>query len=141
MVLRFSFGCPRFSLSVDYWEVQARSETLEDASLDKESILEQIIVKNPSILSDRWMLIGRQVKTMHGGSPDLMALNQDGSLIVIELKRNQTPREVVAQALDYASWAQGLASDEVASIYTRFSNGGSLGEDFQKRFELKLDED
>ena len=123
------------------WKVGAKPETLKEASLDKEIHFEQMIVENPSILSDRWMLIGRQVRTTHGGCLDLMALNQDGQLIVIELKRDQTPREVVAQALDYASWAQGLASDEVASIYTRFSNGGSLGEDFQKRFKLKLDEE
>ena len=34
--------------------------------------------------------------------------------IVIELKRNQTPREMVAQALDYASWVQDLEPDELA---------------------------
>lgn len=46
-------------------------------------------------------MIGRQVRTTHGGYIDLLALNQDGQLIVIELKRELTPREVVAQALDY----------------------------------------
>jgi hypothetical protein len=100
-----------------------------------------MIVEDPKILSDRWMLIGRQVRTTHGGYIDLLALNQDGQLIVIELKRDITPREVVAQALDYASWAMNIPSEEVASIYSQFSNGGSLSEAFQKRFAQTLDEE
>jgi len=79
---------------------------LAEVSLGKEALLEQMITEDPTILSDRWLLIGRQVRTTHGGFIDLLALNQDGQLIVIELKRDMTPREVVAQALDYASWAQ-----------------------------------
>jgi RecB family endonuclease NucS len=46
------------------------------------------------------MLIGRQENTGHGGRIDLVALAPDASLVLIELKRDKTPREVVAQALD-----------------------------------------
>ena len=49
------------------------------------------------------MLIGRQVRTSFGGIIDLLAIAPDGSLVLIELKRDKTPREIVAQALDYAS--------------------------------------
>jgi hypothetical protein len=72
---------------------------------------------------------------------DLLALNPEGHLIVIELKRDQTPREVVSQGLDYASWAQGLTSDQIADIYQRFSGGGSLSAAFYERFGHTLDED
>lgn len=123
------------------WKVGTKPEPMTEASLGKEALLEQMIVEDPAILSDRWLLIGRQICTTHGGFIDLLALNQDGQLIVIELKRVQTPREVVAQALDYASWVQNLAADEIAAIYDRFSGGGSLGEAFQKRFGLALDEE
>jgi hypothetical protein len=123
------------------WKVGAKPEPLIEVSLGKEAMLEQMIIEAPTILSDRWLLIGRQVRTDHGGYIDLLALNQDGQLIVIELKRDQTPREVVAQALDYASWVQDLKADEIAAIYSNFSNGGSLSEAFLKRFGLTLDED
>jgi len=72
---------------------------------------------------------------------DLLALNQDGQLIVIELKRHKTPREVVAQGLDYASWAKNLGAEDLASEYRRFSNGGSLGDAFQAKFSQPLDEE
>jgi hypothetical protein len=123
------------------WKVGTKPLLLTEISLDKEALLEQMIVEDSSILSNRWQLIGRQVRTTHGGFIDLLALNQDGQLIVIELKRDQTPREVVAQALDYASWAQDLAAEKIAAIYDRFSGGASLGEAFQQRFGLALDEE
>lgn len=123
------------------WKVGTKPEPLAEVSLGKEALLEQMITEDPTILSDRWLLIGRQVRTTHGGFIDLLALNQDGQLIVIELKRDMTPREVVAQALDYASWVQELKADDIASIYSRFSGGGSLGDIFRQRFGLPLDEE
>jgi hypothetical protein len=123
------------------WRVGPQPRALAESSLGKEELLEQMIAADPSILSDRWLLIGRQVQTTHGGFVDLLALNADAQLIVIELKRERTPREVVAQALDYASWAKKLSPDQLAAIYDRFSNGGALGEAFWLRFNTELDEE
>ena len=55
----------------------------------------------------------------------------DGSLVLIELKRGRTPREVVAQALDYASWVEELQPDEIAAIYHSYAPGRSLAGDFE----------
>ncbi len=123
------------------WKVGTQPQPLVEVSLQNEALLEKMIVSDPSILSPHWLLIGQQVRTDHGGIVDLLAVNQDGQLIVIELKRNQTPREVVAQALDYASWVKGLTTDEVAHIYDRFSSGGALDDAFKLKFGLALDED
>jgi hypothetical protein len=57
------------------------------------------------------------------------------------LKRDRTPREVVAQALDYACWLEKLEPDEIAAIYRRFAPGRSLAEDFKQFFHLELDEE
>lgn len=123
------------------WKVGENPVPLPEASLGKEALLEQMIVQEPGILSERWMLIGRQVRTAFGSFIDLLALNQDGQLVVIELKRDLTPREVVAQALDYASWVQDLAPEEIAAIYAKFSQGGALGDAFQQKFGIPLDEE
>lgn len=95
----------------------------------------------PQILSGEWMLIGRQEQTGHGGRIDMLAITPDASLVLIELKRNRTPREIVAQALDYASWVEQLTADKIAQIYQRFSQGGNLDADFKARFGSELDED
>lgn len=123
------------------WKVGDTPQLLSEVSLESEALLEQMIVADMEILSDRWLLIGRQVRTDYGGKVDLLALNQDGQIIVIELKRNLTPREVVAQALDYASWVKDLTADEIAHIYDRFSGGESIGDAFENKFKARLDEE
>jgi len=123
------------------WKVGANPEPLAESSMREEQLLEQMIVGAPSLLSEEWMLIGRQEETGLGGRIDLLAVAPDGSLILIELKRNRTPREVVAQALDYASWVDSLRPEDIAAIYGRFAQGRSLSQDFFRRFGRELDED
>ena len=123
------------------WKVGTTPEELTESSLVREQALEDMIVASPRLLSDDWMLIGRQEDTGFGGRIDLLAIAPDGSLVLIELKRSRTPREVVAQALDYASWVENLRADEVAAIYQRFAPGRSLANDFHHRFGFELKED
>src|SRR5438445_560263 len=47
------------------WKVAAEPLPLDESSLVKEQLLEEMIVANPKIVSDEWMLIGRQEYT-HG---------------------------------------------------------------------------
>ena len=76
-----------------------------------------------------------------GGIVDLLAVAPDGALVLIELKRDRTPREVVAQAIDYACWVEALGADDIAAIYARFAPKGDLAADFRARFGQPLDED
>jgi hypothetical protein len=123
------------------WKVGDNPQPLAASQLVSEQKLEEMIVRDPRILSSEWLLIGRQEITSHGGRIDLLAIAPDGSLVLIELKRDRTPREIVAQALDYASWVEQLTSEKIAQIYQRFSNGGNLDEAFQQHFGSALDED
>ena len=100
-----------------------------------------IIDERIAKLFDEWMLIGRQEDTGFGGRIDLLAIAPDGSLVLIELKRDRTPREVVAQALDYAGWVEKLHAEDIATIYGRFAPGRSLAQDFRERFGQDLDEE
>ncbi len=123
------------------WKVSTQPLPLTESALGREQILEDMIVAAPRLLSEEWMLIGRQEDTGFGGRIDLLAIAPDASLVLIELKRDRTPREVVAQVLDYASWVDGLRAEEIAAIYGRFIPGGSLKADFQRRFGQELDEE
>lgn len=87
------------------------------------------------------MDVGRQEVTSHGGRVDLLAIAPDASLVLIELKRDRTPREIIAQALDYASCVEQLMPDRVAQIFQRFSGGKTLDAAFQQRFGVELDEE
>ena len=123
------------------WKVATPPKRLPEASLPNERVLEEMIVAAPRLLSEEWMLIGRQENTGLGGRVDLLAVAPDGAVVLIELKRDRTPREVVAQAIDYAYWVSGLDPEDVAAIYGRFAPGRSLTADFEERFGQELDED
>ncbi len=123
------------------WKVGDKPIPLSTARLTSEQKLEEMILGDPRILSSEWMLIGRQEITSHGGRIDLLAIAPDGSLVLIELKRDRTPREIIAQSLDYASWVEGLTSEKIAKIYQRFSKGGNLDQAFQRHFGSELDEE
>lgn len=123
------------------WTVGEKPQLLPSDQLPSEDHLEEMIVADPRILSDNWMLIGRQVITKSGGRIDLLAITPDASLVLIELKRAKTPRDVVAQAIDYATWVEGLEASHVAQIFSKFSEGENLGEAFEQRFGSPLVDD
>lgn len=123
------------------WRVGEQPEPLATTALVNEQQLEEMVVRAPRILSSEWMLIGRQEHTGLGGRIDLLAIAPDASLVLIELKRDRTPREIVAQALDYASWVEQLTAEKIAQIYQRFSKGGNLDEAFKQHFGAELDEE
>jgi hypothetical protein len=122
------------------WKVADRPQQLVESSLANEKLLEKMILADPRILSEEWMLIGQQVNLGHGPI-DLLALAPDASLVLIELKRDKTPRDVMAQALDYAASIENLRFEEIAGIYSHFASSRNLTDDFRARFNLPLDED
>src|SRR5699024_5475914 len=65
----------------------------------------------------------------------------DGSLVLVELKRDRTPREVVAQSLDYASWVQRLEPEDLANMFSRFAPSKELMEEFSSKFGYIVDEE
>lgn len=103
------------------WKIGLQPEKLNAISLASEELLEEQIFRDISILNSNWMLIGRQVYTQFGKYIDLLAVNALGSIIIIELKKYKTPRDVVAQTIDYASWVETLESNQVVDIYGHFS--------------------
>jgi len=60
-------------------------------------------------------------------------------MVVVELKRDKTPRDIVAQVLDYASWVKNLSHDRIREIAgERLGENSSLEEAFQKKFGTEL---
>lgn len=106
-----------------------------------ENELEEILASNPEILGDDIAIIGRQVGTDFGPL-DLLAINEDGDLVVIELKRDQPPRNVISQVLEYGAWVSKLTEDEIERILLKYYEGkyGSLENFILERFNKKIDD-
>lgn len=116
------------------WRMDGGLRKLTAAKLGDESELETMLQVDISILGLDLLVIGRQVPTSFGKRIDLLAIAADGGLYVIELKRDRTPREVVAQVLDYGSWVKDLGHEEIAAIYSERHQGNRLEEAFETRF-------
>ena len=88
---------------------------VESVVLEKE--VEEIIEKNPKeILGIDLLFIGRQVTTNTGKILDLLAVDSECDIVVIELKRDFAPREVIAQVIDYAAWINSIPEREIDDI-------------------------
>ncbi len=116
------------------WRVAGpKLEKIEPAHLDQEQRLEDWIASDPSILGMDMAIVGRQVQTNFGGKIDLLAIDRDANCVVLELKRGRTPREVVAQLLDYGAWVKDLGYSELDQIAQRWAQK-SLAAVFQDSF-------
>ena len=135
------------SVEVGLWRVDGGDKhvrRVDFTPMPDESKLEAILAADLSILDPQLLLIGRQVLTGFGKHIDLLALDADGRVVVIELKRDRTPREVVAQALDYGSWVLTLKDEDIASIFDAFqaryepsAATRSLDQAFKERFRVQ----
>ena len=113
------------------WRIDGQHpKPLTPAALPTENELHQFLKNDPALLGIPLLIIGSEVLTPHGKRIDLLAIDGDGNLHVLELKRDKTPREVVAQVLDYGSWASTLPREEIIDIANAF-----LGEPFESAFE------
>ena len=91
--------------AIRLWKIENDSlREVEKSKLDVEEKLEGCITSDISIISPKMLVIGRQVETSYGGFIDVLCMEENGDLVIIELKRDKTPREIAAQVLDYASW-------------------------------------
>jgi len=124
-------------LELGIWKLDGSNYTPHKVAFsapDLELHLEKAIAQDLSIVAPGLMLLGRQVVTPWRKFIDILAIDSDGNLVVLELKRDKTPREVVAQALDYGSWVQNLAYDDITRIFAE-SNPGAA---FESAFEESL---
>jgi hypothetical protein len=113
------------------WRIDGdEPKPLSTSVLPAERDLHEFLKLDPSLLGERLLVIGSEVTTPYGPRLDLLAIDADGNLHLLELKRAKTPREVVAQVLDYGSWASTLSRDDIIDIASKH-----LDQPFEAAFE------
>lgn len=128
---------------VRLWEI-LEGEALKEisqANLNYEDRIEEWLENDISIVSNDLLVIGRQVNTDFGGTIDLLCLDNQGDVVVVELKRDKTPREITAQVLDYASWVKDLSRERVTEIGDDYlGDMSNLEEAYRNKFGLDYPE-
>jgi len=96
-------------------------------NLELEKHLECWLENSPwAVAQEPLLIIGRQTSasTEEYGTifPDLLGIDKEGNLVIIELKKGRTPREVIAQLLEYAAWANDLSDEKIHDIADNYIN-------------------
>ena len=132
------------ALSQTVWSLDDK-QPLQVSKLTDEKELEDLLEAHIELLDPNWMVIGRQVPTPAGIRIDLLCMDQDGDLIVVELKKDLTPREVTAQVIDYAASLVAFSPPEVANLYLEYAKSKNkdqnLDKAYQQKFGAVLDEE
>ena len=125
---------------------KAKLERADEINLEFESYLEDWLENSPAALVQEPILwIGRQTSaTIEDNTifPDLLGVDGEGNLVIVELKRNRAPREVIAQLLEYAAWTSELSDAqiyEIAEDYFKTRNelqGENFIHVFKSTFEI-----
>lgn len=102
------------------WEIvngqlNSINTTLADNKRKEKEDLEQWIKTNPKIIGEDILIIGEQVQTKTGFL-DFLGIDKNGNTVIIELKRDKLPRDVIAQTIDYASDVATWDIDKLSEI-------------------------
>jgi len=95
---------------------------LDDTTVQAEENLEERLVRTAeaTIGGVEIMYIDRQGTVDGGGRFDLTGVDSAGNLVVLELKKGQGSREVIAQALEYASKLRNEQYSRLNQAYLSF---------------------
>lgn len=121
------------------WSLEGHSPLVKAEMQEKE--LEDLLCEHIELLNPEWLVIGRQIAT--GSGPlDILCMEYGGGLVVIELKRDKTPRQVTAQVIDYAAYVDEMPLDKLSKIYLEQTGGKeNLTEAYRKKYGVELDEE
>ena len=125
---------------IKLWELDGTQATPlgSNNQLESEQGLEDTLVENPDLLLEGLILVGRQTPT-EGGPLDLIGVDQDGRLVVFELKRGTLSRDAVAQIIDYASDLDTMDLGALADHMAKRSGAYDIEkiEDFSEWYESR----
>lgn len=124
----------------------SEAKPLKETSLASEELLERHledwIEAHPEMLEEELMVIGRQVAIPDAGDRiDLLAVDPQGALVVIELKRGAAGGTVDMQALRYASYVSRWSYSDIRRQAENYASSTGKQEDFFDQVEEFIDEE
>ena len=106
---------------------QAVPISLADAGLKERQHLQEWVIAHPEVLGAGMLIVTAEFGSWLGSSGekerdrlDVLALNRDGVLCVVELKRDKAPDTVEMQALKYAALASRFTKDRLDRAHAAF---------------------
>jgi hypothetical protein len=113
----------------------------KDLHIRERDNLQEWVANNPEMLGEDLLIIQKEFDGFNDTNErlDLLALDKEGGLIIIENKLDDTGRDVVWQALKYASYCSTLTTTQIIKIYQDYLDKWQSGEDARKNILEFLD--
>ncbi len=95
--------------------------------------IQEWLEDTPEILTEPLFIIAKEKSCFEGTRelPDLVALDKDGNLVIIELKRDDSGSTIEWQAIKYASYYSRFKADTIISIYWEYLKSTSGNQDLE----------
>ena len=93
-----------------------------DLGVKERDHLQEWIANEPDVLGEELLIIQKEFADFSGTNErlDLLALDKDGTLVIIENKLDDSGKDVTWQALKYASYCSTLSEEQIREIYQEF---------------------
>lgn len=106
----------------------------------REEDLQRWADENPHLLNNGFHMLslGQEIVTTHNHSIDNLYVDGNGCLVVAELKRGKSPRDVTAQAIDYGAFASRLDWEQIDALCRERHGGTSLDDAYRSCFGFDL---
>ena len=103
--------------------------------------IQEWVAANPSILGEDLLIIGKEFSEFDRTNErlDLLAVDSEGKLVIIELKRDDSGADAYWQAIKYASYFQKTSAEEIVDILASYE--GSSNEEAEAQLHRHLNED
>lgn len=117
-----------FKLNKDENRLEAVMATsFYESELKERQHIEEWLRKNPEVMGEELLIIGHEYDKFEVNERlDLLAIDKDGNLVIIEVKRDTSGSNVDFQALKYASYCSRLTPQDILEIYTEYINKQGL---------------
>ena len=115
--------------------VQLTPKRFSDLGFTERGHLQEWIAKMPESLGEELLIIQKEFDGFDETKErlDLLALDKHGDLVIIENKLDDSGRDVVWQALKYASYCSSLSKSQIAEIYQVYLDRAREKEDAKER--------
>lgn len=94
--------------------------TFGNENLKERYDIQEWVEKNPEIIDEDLLIIGKEVPLPSNIRIDLLAIDKKSNLVIIELKRDDSGRNVEWQAIKYASYCSNFTNTEIFRLYAEY---------------------
>jgi hypothetical protein len=101
--------------------------------------IQEWIEKTPDILGEDLLVIGKELLLPSGSRLDLLAIDKNARLVIIELKRDDSGKDIDWQAIKYTSYCSNFLTEEIVYHYAIYLNSDE--EEAKDRIDEFIDED